>query len=106
MSDTADFDRTDRPSTAQPPPVHVPGEPSAHDLVIADMAERKAYGLRKYGTLLQLGNGRDHLEDVYEELLDAAAYIRLELERRRRTHYEVTPTVPSAEYLITRTFTG
>ena|ERR1700761_181639 len=84
MGDTADFDRTDRPTTAQPPPVPVPGEPSAHDLVIADMAERKAFGLRKYGTLLQLGNGRDHLEDVYEELLDAAAYIRLEIEQRRR----------------------
>lgn len=76
MGDTADFDRTDRPSTAQPPPVHVPGGVSAHDLVIADITERRDYGMRKYGTLLQPGNQRDSLRDAYEEALDLVAYLR------------------------------
>lgn len=58
-------------------------EPSAHDLVIADMAARKEFGLAKYGTLLQASNGRDNLQDLYEELLDACVYIRNEIERRK-----------------------
>lgn len=57
--------------------------PSAHDLVTADLAERRAFGLRKYGTLLQPNNGRDHLQDAYEEALDLACYLRNEIEQRR-----------------------
>lgn len=91
MADTTDFDRTDRPSTAQPPPVHVPGAPSVHDLVIADLAgngrdvptvalvdlllERKAFGLSKYGTILQVEDpARDPAQDLLEELGDALVY--------------------------------
>lgn len=57
--------------------------PSAHDLVIADMQARKAFGLAKYNTVLQHDNGRDHLQDAYEEVLDCAAYLRNEIEKRR-----------------------
>ena len=53
-----------------------------HDLVVADVKARKALGVRKYGRALQAGNGRDHLKDLYEELLDAACYVRAELEER------------------------
>jgi hypothetical protein len=55
-----------------------------HDLVSQDMAERKAHGLRKYGSLLQVGNGRSYVQDAYEEVLDLAVYLRglLELERQ------------------------
>ena len=60
-------------------------EPSAHDLVIADMAARKEFGLAKYDSLLQASNGRDNLQDLYEELLDACVYIRIEIERRKTT---------------------
>lgn len=87
MSDTPDFDREDRPGTAQPPPVHVPGAPSVHDLVIADLdvtkhpelvkllAERKAFGLRKYQTVLQVEDpSRDATQDLLEELGDAIVY--------------------------------
>jgi hypothetical protein len=74
MSDLTD-------STKQPSPVPNDG-PSAHDLVISDMRERKAFGLRKYGTTLQPGNGRDGLVDLYQELLDAVAYTRLLIAER------------------------
>ena len=66
----------------QPEPTST-DEPSAHDLVIADMAARKEFGLAKYGSLLQASYGRDNLQDLYEELLDACVYIRNEIERRK-----------------------
>ncbi|QGH79249.1 hypothetical protein KNU78_gp06 [Gordonia phage Sukkupi] len=56
--------------------------PSAHDLVIGDMARRKEFGLAKYGTPLQHDNGRDHLVDAYKEVLDLAVYLRNEIEAR------------------------
>jgi hypothetical protein len=85
---------------AQPAPKHNDGE-SMHDLVIkdilsrdpqwdlsvgsarhirdqvaTDLLARKAFGLDKYGTALQTGNGRDFLLDLYQELQDAAVYAR------------------------------
>lgn len=68
----------------QPDPVPDTGAPSAHDLVIADLVARREFGMAKYGTALQYDNGRDHLEDAYAEVLDLAAYLRNEIERRRR----------------------
>jgi hypothetical protein len=65
-------------------PVKDTGAPSAHDLVIKDMEDRKAFGLQKYGTLLQHDNGRDHLVDAYQEVLDLAVYLRNEIERRKQ----------------------
>jgi hypothetical protein len=50
--------------------------PAVWDLVIHDMQYRDQTGLHTYGTRLQPHNGRDALWDVYEELLDAAVYIR------------------------------
>lgn len=57
--------------------------PSAHDLVIADLQDRRRFGLEKYGTLLQHDNGRDHLVDAYQEVLDLTVYLRNEIERRK-----------------------
>lgn len=65
----------------EPPPV--PNDlPSMHDLVMQDMAARKQFGLDKYKSLLQPFNGRDPLKDLYEEILDAAVYIRQALWER------------------------
>lgn len=50
--------------------------PVIQDLVMADIETRKKIGLQRYGTLLQPFNGRDAMTDVYEELLDAAIYMR------------------------------
>lgn len=67
---------------SQPPPIPSDG-PAIWDLVIADMRERDRIGELAYGVRLQADNGRDHLWDAYEELLDAAVYLRAEIEKRR-----------------------
>lgn len=53
------------------------------DLVVADILERKEFGVRKYGTPLQPFNGRSFLQDSYEEVLDLAVYLRGKLEEER-----------------------
>lgn len=99
MGDRVDF----RPSTAQPPPVHVDGADSVHDLVCAELGaasrhanlfpphqnpqqgrrermlirlirERRAVGKQTYGTVLQIDNGRDPTKDGLEEIADALLY--------------------------------
>lgn len=45
-------------------------------LVIADMAMRNNIGVQKYGTPLQPFNGRNSLQDAYEEVLDLAVYLK------------------------------
>lgn len=51
-------------------------QPAVWDLVMVDMKDRDQMGLQKYKTRLQPHNGRDFLKDTYQELLDAAVYIR------------------------------
>lgn len=119
MSDTVDNDRTDRPWTAQPPPTPN-SQRSVHDTaadwldgidrktdLAADLRDRGAYGLRKYGTPLQPGNGRHWDRDLYEELLDAVAYaeqgVREERERLDRLAFEGGTGGRLAERLRIRT---
>lgn len=74
-------------SKPEPPPRHN-DNPSCHDLVVADMRERKQFGLKKYGTPLQPENGRNFLVDAYQEVLDLAVYLRgaiYEQENKRLT---------------------
>lgn len=49
-------------------------------LVVADMRARDQVGRERYGVPLTAGNGRDQLVDLYQELLDAAAYCRAAME--------------------------
>lgn len=49
-------------------------------LVLADMRERDVVGRQRYGTALTSGNGRDHLIDAYQELLDSCVYLMNELD--------------------------
>jgi hypothetical protein len=49
---------------------------SIHDLVVADIKDRKFMGLAKYGAILQAQNGRNALIDAYQEALDLACYLR------------------------------
>ena len=67
--------------TKQPPPTGN-GTP-IWPLVIADMQARDAIGRERYGTPLRAHNGRDALQDLFEELLDAAAYTRQLIEERK-----------------------
>lgn len=62
--------------TAAPGYTLMPAPGTVWALVIADMAGRDALGLRKYGRPLLPNDGRDSLQDLYEELLDAAVYIK------------------------------
>lgn len=43
---------------------------------LADMRARSDLGVARYGTPLQVGNGRDWLRDAYEEALDLTVYLR------------------------------
>jgi hypothetical protein len=53
------------------------------DLVAVDLRYRKEFGLRKYGTPLQANNGRDALQDAYEEALDLCQYLKQAIEERK-----------------------
>jgi hypothetical protein len=74
-----------------PEPSPIPNDnPSIHDLVaedlkrdtyiilIKDILDRKQFGLDKYGTILQAGNGRNALNDAFQEVLDGICYIKQE----------------------------
>jgi hypothetical protein len=86
VGDVADY-------TVQPKPIDVEGAISSHDLVIQDLLEaapmnpecvmladdfkkRKEYGLRKYGVVLHPDNGRDHVKDAFDEVVDLLVYLR------------------------------
>lgn len=56
--------------------------PIIQDLVQVDIEARKKLGISRYGTALQPFNGRDVEKDIYEELLDAAIYMRQRLYER------------------------
>lgn len=73
--------REDEDSWGEPAPTPNDG-PSMHDLVIEDMQSRKAFGLAKYGTVLQAHNGRVPLKDAYEEAIDLVVYLRQALEEK------------------------
>lgn len=53
------------------------------DLVIEDMRSRDQEGQRRYGVRLRAHNGRDALQDAYEEALDLAVYLKQAIVERR-----------------------
>ena len=69
-------------SHQQPAPVHNESTPIV-ELVREDMLARMTLGIERYGTPLQANNGRDALQDAYEEALDLAIYLRQAIEERR-----------------------
>ncbi len=50
--------------------------PHIADLVCVDIRYRKEAGTKKYGVPLQPHNGRDALQDAYEEALDLCQYLK------------------------------
>jgi len=48
--------------------------------IIRDGLARDAMGKAKYGQRLQAGDGRDHIVDAYQEVLDLAVYLRQEID--------------------------
>ena len=67
----------------QPAPIPTDEVPTV-DTVIADLETRKAMGIKKYGVALQPSNGRDSLQDAYEEALDLCVYLKNEIRRRSK----------------------
>lgn len=70
-------------SAPEPDPVPNDTKP-VWEMVIEDMKERDDEGRRKYGTPLQINNGRDPLVDAYQEALDLVVYLRQAIEERQR----------------------
>lgn len=69
----------------QPKPVPNEGRP-VWDMVVDDMKARDNIGRARYGTPLQTNNGRDMLQDAYEEALDLVVYLRGAIEERRTSN--------------------
>lgn len=75
----------DRPTdyaTAQQPLPIPSNHPRVVDLLVDDLYQRSELGQRKYGTPLRPFNERNALIDLYQELLDAAAYLRQHIYER------------------------
>lgn len=71
--------------------------------VLNDMSERDQVGRERYGTPLTTDNGRDHLVDAYQELLDGAVYLRaawLEGAQVRDTYYALLDAVMKTRLAI------
>lgn len=71
------------------------------DEVAADLEARKQLGLARYHTLLQTGNGRDFLVDLYQELLDAAVYARGRLLELDESGVEYLVLFPVYDHIVT-----
>jgi len=65
----------------QPQPIQT-SERHIVDVVREDLETRKQMGIKKYGVALQPSNGRDSLQDAYEEALDLCVYLKNEILRR------------------------
>lgn len=50
--------------------------PIAHEEVIEDLQERLRLGISRYGQGLRPFNGRNTLQDAYDEVLDQAVYMK------------------------------
>jgi hypothetical protein len=60
----------------QPDPIPQGLVESIQHMVRMDLLEREDHGIKEYGTPLQANNGRDALQDAYEEALDLACYLK------------------------------
>jgi hypothetical protein len=83
--------REQEEGTTNPPPKPNDSIP-IWDLVIKDMQARDNVGRKRYGTPLQANNGRDALQDAYEEALDLAVYLRQVIEERRINTSQIPDT--------------
>lgn len=64
-------------------------KPAVWDLVLEDMATRDKLGRHRYGIPLRPNNGRDALQDAYEESLDLVVYLRQVLHERDSQRGEI-----------------
>lgn len=92
MSNVADYTKQPKPITQDSPGMHdlaiadiskaldnssIPDSELPAILgVIAELEERREFGLKKYETLLQANNGRNAVRDALDEALDLVVYMR------------------------------
>lgn len=57
-------------------PLPTVGQQNVSDAVKADLDKRIELGIQRYGRPLQTFNGRDALQDAYEEALDLVHYLK------------------------------
>lgn len=62
------------------------------ELLLKDLDDRYQHGLKEYGTPLRAFNGRDSLQDAYEEVLDLALYLRQAIYERDNAKVVLTQT--------------
>jgi len=58
-------------------------------MVIKDIEDRLNLGIERYGEALKVFNGRNALIDLYQELIDAAIYIRQVIEEECLLHNQL-----------------
>lgn len=51
-------------------------ETGGHGKLVRDLIERRQFGIDKYGTPLRTHNGRRHMHDAYQEVLDLVVYLK------------------------------
>jgi hypothetical protein len=72
---------------------------SIQSQVRADLVERERLGIERYGTALYPNNGRDALQDAYEEALDMCQYLKQALVEKSATTAPLTPAPsPGADH--------
>lgn len=62
--------------TAAEQPTPQPGKQVVGDAVLVDIRQRMELGKQRYGTYLETHNGRDALQDAYDEKLDDVFYTK------------------------------
>mgnify|MGYP006921322443 CR=1 FL=1 len=84
-----------------PQPMPTPNDsPPIWGIVVQDIAQRAAEGRVTYSTDLQPFNGRNALQDRYEELLDASLYCKQEIIEKEKLLAAVRVLVTAAEEVI------
>ena len=58
--------------------------PNIWDLVVQDMRDRSIMGYNKYNKYLTVCTDEPMMQHLYEELLDAAVYIRTKIEQEKQ----------------------
>ena len=71
-------------------------EPASAEGIIAQMEESKRVGTERYGTPLQIFNGRDSLQDLVDELRDAFVYGNQMMQSREQDRSVLVPMLRDA----------
>lgn len=110
MSDVAKFgENSGDTDSTQPKPEPSINSMSVTDAVVEDLKQRRDHGRKKYGVELLTYNGRDPVLDAYQEVLDAAVYLKQILMERTvvmaaaRTEYRSWDANPHGFVLDTGT---